>query len=149
MAGSEPWITLGRDHTACLKLVTNSEKELYVGVLSGELAGFVLLDLHGGLRGYIQSIGVAPNLRSRGLGSKLLHFAEQRILRETPNVFMCVSSFNRDAERLYLRLGYTRVGELTDFIIPGASEILLRKAAGSMAKFNANDTRHSEKNKQC
>jgi len=139
MAGSEPWITLSRDYTACLNLLTNSEKELYVGLVSGELAGFVLLDLHGGLRGYIQSIGVAPNLRSRGLGSKLLYFAEERILRETPNVFMCVSSFNRDAERLYLRLGYTRVGELNDFIIAGASEILLRKTAGPAAGFKTGD----------
>ena len=135
MAGSEPWITLGRDYPACLNLLSNPEKELYVGSLSGALAGFVLLDMHGGLRGYIQSIGVAPNHRSRGLGSKLLHFAEQRILGETPNVFMCVSSFNTDAERLYLRLGYKRVGELTDFIIAGASEILLRKTAGPIAGF--------------
>lgn len=135
MAESEPWITLGRDYTACLALLSNPNKELYVGVLASELAGLVLIDMNGGLRGYIQSICVAPNLRGQGIGSRLLRFAETRIFRETPNVFICVSSFNPDAERLYLRLGYQRVGELTDFIIPGASEILLRKSSGPIRDY--------------
>ena len=32
-------------------------------------------------------------------------WAEARILRESPNVFICVSSFNPDARRLYERQG--------------------------------------------
>ena len=135
MAESQPWITLGRDYAACLALLSNPSKELYMALRPAESAGFVLLDMHGGLRGYIQSICVAPALRGQGIGSKLLEFAEQRIFRETANVFMCVSSFNSDAERLYLRLGYTRVGELKDFVIPGASEILLRKSSGPLNGF--------------
>jgi [ribosomal protein S18]-alanine N-acetyltransferase len=137
MAGSEPWITLGRDYAACLALLTNPNKELYVGTLAAELAGLVLVDMNGGLHGYIQSICVAPNFRGRGLGSQLLRFAETRIFKETPNVFICVSSFNPDAERLYLRLGYERVGELTDFIIRGAAEILLRKSSGPIRDHHA------------
>lgn len=57
------------------------------------------------------------------------------ILRESPNVFMCVSSFNQDARRLYQRLGYQVVGELTDYIVRGHSEILLRKTVGPVATF--------------
>jgi hypothetical protein len=48
-------------------------------------------------------------------------FAEERIFCETPNAFICVASFNRDALRLYERLGYEVMTELWD------SEILLRK----------------------
>jgi [ribosomal protein S18]-alanine N-acetyltransferase len=144
MADSEPWITLGRDYTACLALLSNPNKELYVAALAAKLAGLVLVDMNGGLRGYIQSICVAPDLRGRGIGARLLHFAEARIFKETPNVFICVSSFNPDAERLYLRLGYKRVGELTDFIIPGASEILLRKSSGPIRDYSPQSTVSSD-----
>jgi ribosomal protein S18 acetylase RimI-like enzyme len=65
----------------------------------------------------------------------LLGFAEQRILRESPNIFMCVSSFNIGARRLYERHGYTVVGELTDYLVEGHSEILLRKTFGPIAAF--------------
>jgi len=43
------------------------------------------------------------------------------------DVFLCVSSFNSRAHALYNRLGYELVGELNDFVIAGASELLLRK----------------------
>jgi ribosomal-protein-alanine N-acetyltransferase len=72
---------------------------------------------------------------TQGLGSKLVEFAEQRILRESPNIFMCVSSFNHDARRLYERLGYQVIGELTDYLVRGHSEILLRKTLGPLTGF--------------
>jgi ribosomal protein S18 acetylase RimI-like enzyme len=62
-------------------------------------------------------------------------FAERRILAETPNVFICVSSFNDGARRLYERLGYEVVGELKDYIVAGHSEILLRKTIGPLTGF--------------
>jgi ribosomal protein S18 acetylase RimI-like enzyme len=67
----------------------------------------------------------------------MVAFAEQRILKASPNVFMCVSSFNHDARRLYERLGYRVVGELTDYLVHGHSEILLRKTTGPMAGFTS------------
>ncbi|HYF40630.1 MAG TPA: N-acetyltransferase, partial [Gemmatimonadales bacterium] len=86
--------------------------------------------------GYIQTICVHPDQRGRGLGSRMLEFAERRILGEFPNIFMCVSSFNHRARRLYERLGYKVVGELTDYIVAGHSEILLRKSVAPLSEFN-------------
>jgi ribosomal protein S18 acetylase RimI-like enzyme len=54
--------------------------------------------------------------------------------QQTANVFMCVSSFNIEAKRLYIRLGYEVVGELRDYIVAGHSEILLRKTIGPLAR---------------
>jgi ribosomal-protein-alanine N-acetyltransferase len=68
-------------------------------------------------------------LRRRRIGTRLILFAEERILRDAHNVFMCVSSFNTDAQRLYSRIGYARIGEVQDYLVEGASEILLRKRA--------------------
>ena len=70
------------------------------------LAGFLILCMTGAFVGYIQTICIDPRCRGQGLGSRLVEFAEQRILRVSPNIFMCVSSFNEDARRLYERLGY-------------------------------------------
>ena len=50
-----------------------------------------------------------------------------------------MNTFNTDAQRLYERLGYQRVGELTDYIVAGYSEILLRKTIGPLTSFHAAD----------
>jgi [ribosomal protein S18]-alanine N-acetyltransferase len=135
MASSEPWITLGRTYEECLALVLDPTREVYLVQGDDGPSGFLILCLVGAFVGYIQTICIDARRRGQGLGSKLIDFAEQRILAEYPNVFMCVSSFNRDAHRLYERLGYRVVGELTDYIVPGHSEILLRKTVSPLATF--------------
>ena len=128
MAASEPWITLGRDYETLLRIVSNPALEVYVAVDGSKgIVGFIMLNMQGGFIGYIQSICIAPGWRNKGIGSRFMAFAEKRIFRETPNVFICVSSFNPNAKRLYERLGYEVVGELKEYIVPGHSEILLRK----------------------
>ena len=127
MAQSEPWITLGRDRDSSLRQLGDPSKELYVLTNGNDRIGFVLIDMRGAFAGYIQSLCVAQQFQNRGYGAVLMRFAEERILKDEPNVFLCVSSFNAGAQRFYERHNYERVGELRDFIIPGASEIILRK----------------------
>lgn len=135
MAKSEPWITLRRDFDHALKLLQEPGKEVYVALAGNALAGHIVMSMQGPFVGYIQVIAVAPGWRSRGIGAKLLRFAEERIFRESPNVFLCVSSFNPRAQAFYTRLGYERVGELKDYVIRGASEFLMRKTIGPKAEF--------------
>ena len=135
MANSEPWITLRRDYDASLKILTDSSREVYLATLNGEIAGFTILIMHGAFVGYIQSVCVAPEWRSKGIGSQLMAFAEKRIFSETSNAFICVSSFNKGAQKLYERLGYKVIGELKDYIISGHSEILLRKTTAPLTEF--------------
>jgi ribosomal protein S18 acetylase RimI-like enzyme len=135
MAESEPWITLQRDYSASLRNLSSAEKEIYVAVQDDDILGFVVLNLHGGFVGYLQSICVATPWRSHGLGRKLMAFAEERVFRQYPNLFICVSSFNAGAQRFYRNLGYAVVGELKDFLVDGHSEILLRKSIGSLTEF--------------
>ena len=135
MAASEPWVTLGRSYEASLRIVEDPTREVYVAGDAAGLAGFVILCMSGAFVGYVQTILVAPDRRGRGIGSKLVEFAERRIFPVYPNVFMCVSSFNHGARRLYERLGYQVVGELTDYIVRGHSEILLRKTVGPLAGY--------------
>jgi ribosomal protein S18 acetylase RimI-like enzyme len=130
MASCEPWITLGRTYEESLQIIGDASKEVYVCRQKEELSGFIILNLNGALIGYVQTICVAPHWRRQGIGTALLRFAENRIFKESPNVFLCVSSFNGEAQKLYQREGYQTIGQLTDYFVEGHSEILMRKTQG-------------------
>lgn len=136
MATSEPWVTLGRGIDSCRRVVRDPARERYVALREGRLAGLLILNLQGAFVGYIQTVCVAEEFRGQGIGRALVAFAEERIFREHANVFLCVSSFNTGARRLYERLGYTLVGELADYIVAGHSELLLRKTRGPLAAYH-------------
>jgi ribosomal-protein-alanine N-acetyltransferase len=136
MAASEPWITLGRDYDASYQTIADPIKEVYVAVVDEQIAGFLILNMSGGFVGYIQSICVAPHWRGHGIGTQLIQHVETRIFSEKPNAFICVSSFNPDARRLYAHLGYQLVGELHDYVVQGYSEFLLRKTIGPLRDFH-------------
>ena len=139
MANSEPWITLCRSYEDSLRILCDPEREVYVALVGDELVGFTILVMKGAFVGYIQSVAVWPEWRNQGIGSRLLAFAEDRILRETPNVFICTSSFNAEAKRLYQRFGYEEIGELKDWVLTGYTEILMRKSIASLADFRADE----------
>ena len=136
MATSEPWITLGRDVEASLAILLDESRERYVAYAGERLTGFLVLNMRGAFVGYIQTICITPECRGQGAGTALLAFAERRIFREHANVFMCVSSFNDAARKLYERLGYTVVGELPDYLVAGHGEILLRKSRGPISGYH-------------
>ncbi|MFA5160860.1 MAG: N-acetyltransferase [Elusimicrobiales bacterium] len=137
MAGSEPWLTLGRKYPACLKSLRGPGREVYALRENGAPAGFIVLQMLGVLKGYVQTVCVAPEFRGRGCGQLLLEFAERRVFSETPNIFLCVSSFNRRAQVFYRRLGYRRAGTLKNFVVSGHDELLLRKTTGPLDGFCA------------
>ncbi|MEK6783303.1 MAG: GNAT family N-acetyltransferase [Bacteroidota bacterium] len=132
MSESDPWITLGLDYNQCLKAFEGICKEIYVVEDGKEITGFVILQICGTFKGYIQTICIREGSRGEGLGGKLLMFCEERILKISPNIFICVSSFNKGAIRLYDELGYKQVGELENFVKQGFTELLLRKTVGPM-----------------
>src|SRR5947209_4120392 len=83
MSTSEPWMTLRRDYAASIALLRNAAREVYVAALDGgaEIVGFLILDMRGAFVGYIQSVGVRDDWRGKGLGRRLIGFAETRIFR--------------------------------------------------------------------
>jgi ribosomal protein S18 acetylase RimI-like enzyme len=132
MAGTDPWITLRLGYDACLRVVLDETREQYVAHDGDRLAGVLILNVKGSFVGYIQTVCAAPEHRGKGVGTALVAFAEERIFRDHKNVFICVSDFNPGARRLYERLGYRLVGELTDYLVAGRSELLLRKTRGPL-----------------
>jgi ribosomal protein S18 acetylase RimI-like enzyme len=137
MSGTDPWITLGMNYNRCLEAFEGVCKEIYVVKCGCDIAGFVILQVCGTFSGYIQTICIREDHRGRGIGTKLLKFCEERILKFSPNVFICVSSFNEGAIKLYYEFGFKLVGELDNFVKEGFTELLLRKTVGPRAGYKA------------
>jgi len=135
MAASEPWLSLGLGARDCLRGLAAPGREVYAARAGRELAGFVVITMFGTFRGYVQTLFVAPGFRGEGVGESLMAFAERRVFAESPNLFLCVSSFNKGAQRFYRRLGYRKVGVLENFIVKGCDEYLLRKTLGPLRSF--------------
>lgn len=128
MAESDPWTTLGLTVEDCRRNCRDPEFSLYIAHLGGLPCGMILLDRRGVAGSpYVKSIAVAPDRRSEGIGTALLRFVEDLYRAEAKHIFLCVSSFNDRARAFYERRGYRAVGVFDDYIIDGASEILMHK----------------------
>lgn len=61
---------------------------------------------------YIDSIGVSPEHQGKGLGSEILRFLiDEYVVQNHQTLGLLVDENNRDAKKLYLKLGFTPVGE--------------------------------------
>lgn len=139
MLRSDPWKTYGFNLKQCIDVLKGNEKEVYIAVYKTQNIGFVAMHFQGVLRGYIQTLCVEPKFTSKGIGTFLLEFCERNILSCFPNVFLCVSSFNKQAQKLYYRLGYKKIGELKNHVVEGYDEYILQKHTCSLMEFNANN----------
>jgi ribosomal protein S18 acetylase RimI-like enzyme len=128
MAASDPWITLGRGLEACRAATARPECLLFVARGAGGRGGFALVNPRGVAGApYLAALAVAPAWRSRGVGAALLAHGEGQAAITSRHFFLCVSSFNTRAQAFYLRHGYRRVAEFDDYVIDGASELLMYK----------------------
>lgn len=135
VVASEPWVTLGLGFDRALARLTDPTREVNAALIQNAVAGVLILHLSGPLNGYIQLLAVHPDWRGRGVGTRLIRWAEERIFQQSPNVFLCVADFNHRAREWYERLGYRPIGGLPDFVVNGRSEILMRKTRGPWFTF--------------
>lgn len=135
MAANEPWITLKRNYDHSIVLLQDPLSEVYLLKEKENRLGFVMIKLKGAFTGYLQTIVIAEEARGKGLGEAAIHYVEELIFRVSPNVFICASSFNTGAQKLYQRLGYEVVGILKDYVIKGYDEVFMRKTRGSLHDF--------------
>lgn len=128
MASSEPWTTLGITRDQSLNACTDKGNLVYIAHNKGEPCGLLILQDRGVAGSpYIKSIAIVPDYRSQGIGKLLLDFAENRYRPTSKHIFLCVSSFNAQAQKFYLANGYETVGEFKDYIMDGYSELLMHK----------------------
>lgn len=142
MVATEPYTTLGYTWDMCCDTVESAVEEGWslVAEEHGSIVGFILFRVFDGfpLGGYIRALAVAEKHRGRGVGSALMSKAEEKILEYRDNVFLLVSSFNKNALKFYLKRGYSIVGEIPDAILKGHSEIIMRKTRSAEHKHGSN-----------
>jgi len=123
---SDPWKTLNEriDFKKYILL-----KQAYVCMTGEVLTGFVIFTPEPVFArgGYLRAIGVSRSMRRRGMGRRLLTFAEKETARYSRYLYLCVSDFNRAARSFYQDRGYARAGKLADLIVPGSSEYIYWK----------------------
>ena len=128
LSTSEPWISLGVSEEKTLQSLHEPGYQVFIAHQNNEACGVLIIDPRGVAGSpYIKSIAVTEESRSLGIGASLINYAEESFKNRSRYIFLCVSSFNTKAQSFYEKLGYTEVGELKDYLIDGASEILMSK----------------------
>jgi ribosomal-protein-alanine N-acetyltransferase len=91
-----------------------------------EIAGFIVA--HAGTRGHIITIDVIATARRSGVGSRLLHAAEQRLQAAgSPEVSLETAVDNISALSFYKRQGYDVVKTLPRYYSNGVDALVLSK----------------------
>jgi len=134
LENSEPWTTLGIDLDQVMSTLNDNFNEVFVVYIKEEIVGTIIIQTKGAFSGYLKSIAVKPEFRDQHLGKFMMEFVEDFILSKSQNVFLCVSSFNTNAQKFYLKLGYSTIGVLKNYVVEGHDEILMRKTIGPILK---------------
>jgi [ribosomal protein S18]-alanine N-acetyltransferase len=132
LAESDPWKKLGYNSADWNKIFCPlpQGRDAYVAELDQTVVGIAILREKFLLGDYLELLGVAPSARGKGVGPSLLKHIESLVFSRTKNLFACVSDFNDQARDFYKKQGFQEIGPMPNFLIPGSSEILLRKTAG-------------------
>ena len=104
---------------AVTEALEEGSRILLVGWRDHVLVGTVQLDLcmkpNGRNRAEVQKLLVHSGARRGGVASRLMQAAEQQALALDRGLLFLDTEAGSDAESLYARLGYTRVGELPEY----------------------------------
>ena len=128
MASSEPWTTLGISMDHIMDTLNDPLHEVHAAYIEEEIVGTIVIHAPGSFSAYLKNITVKPEWRGQKLGEKMMEFIENEVFSTYKNLFLCVSSFNKDAQRFYRKMGYEKIGELKDYLVEGHDEILMRKS---------------------
>jgi acetyltransferase len=102
-----------------IEAVEDGSRILLVGWRDHAMAGTVQLDLcmkpNGSNRAEVQKLLVHSAARRDGVATSLMGAAEMQALALRRGLLFLDTEAGSDAEALYARLGYTRVGELPEY----------------------------------
>ena len=138
LTDSDPWKRLGYQISDWDNYFTPlpQGRDSYVADQNGKVAGIAVIRQKFLLGDYVELLGVANWARGKGLGCRLLAHVEQAVFARAKNLFACVSDFNDQARRFYKQRGYQEIGSMSNFLVQGSAEILLRKTIGPAREKN-------------
>jgi len=103
--------------------------ELWVSSEQGEVLGYVWCVLDGPFYSepYLSGIAVRASCRSKGIGSQLLAFFEEKAFAVSERAFLLVGDYNVRAQEFYRSKGYIEVRRIPDFSKAGIAELIMFK----------------------
>jgi ribosomal protein S18 acetylase RimI-like enzyme len=95
--------------------------------LDGCLAGYLALR-HPFMRGpYVETIALFAEAQRRGFARRIVDWMGREVEGEAANIWLCVTEWNAAARAAYAAIGFVEVGPIPDLVVPGQTEIFLRK----------------------
>jgi ribosomal-protein-alanine N-acetyltransferase len=98
---------------------------------SGRIAGFVVAGRSSPRIGHIATIDIAPEIRRRGLGTRLMRAAEVRLAEFGARKIRLETATGNVARRLFAKLGYKRVGKIERYYGDGSDAWVMEKKLGT------------------
>ena len=130
LSGIDPWLRLGFTAQDFRHLISNTrppEGEACAILNNNDLAGLVVIRRNWLFGDYLKILAVIPQAQRQGVGQQTLRTIAARS-RESgaKNLWACVSAFNSAALDFYDNNGFERIGTLSDLVVEGEDEILVR-----------------------
>ena len=105
------------------------QENLYVALSKDICVGFFYCIPNGCFHSfpYLHLIVVKKEYRDKGIGKKLIDFAENVVCKNAGRIFLVVADFNPEAKYFYERNGYKQVGKMPSLYRTGITEYLMMK----------------------
>lgn len=129
-AAMEPWLSYPFTEAQLIAFFAAIEPAAprFALHVDGALAGTLVVRLNWMRGPYIHMLAVAPQLHGRGLGGRILAWAEAEARRNGDrNLWIAVTETNTAARRLYERHGFALTATLDGLVKDDRTELLLRK----------------------
>ncbi len=114
------------------QLVESAATATWIAASTSRMAGFAIVGwttASSGIVAYIQTIEVAPELRSQGIGGELLHRVEGSANAEgAVEIWLHVDAKNEGAIQLYRANGYQNEGREENYYARGRAAEIYRKS---------------------
>ena len=110
LAAIDPWARLNysAEQVAAFLGRTEDGASRYQIVATEAIAGTIVVRNPWLVGPYLNILGLLPVFSGRGIGEVVLNWFEAEARRaEFRNIWLCVSSFNTEAQRFYLAHGFT------------------------------------------
>ena len=122
-----PWAHYGLDGAVMSETFKNPTVSAYQIDCDGALAGAVVIRPSWLVGPYLQMLAVLPPYQGQGIGARILAWYEAEAAPNVRNLWLCVSGYNVNAQRLYLAHGFERVVIIDGLLRDGDDELLMRK----------------------
>ena len=133
-----PWTAFGLKKEGAKKFFYDrlDKKLVYVATKKEEVLGFITIKRNILYANYIRRIVVREDVRSKGIGAKLVEYIEEMTYSSRlPNVFLVTTTANEGAVKFYKNNGYKIIGTIPDFVEEGLDEYIFWKTKGPVNKF--------------